>query len=173
LPQETTIGSGLYPQLFSFLTNLQNPIISMQNTAHFLNVDLDIRSKSELAPILKEFGRRVALMHCGPVGPRHLLAVETAKQYKDPDSTTHALCDLVDALSPSARRLWDSADKQFDIGYEWAPGLNTSQFSLRPDTLLRVAQLGARLTITHYREHDPAAPAPSVPRKKTARRRPS
>jgi hypothetical protein len=145
----------------------------MQNTAHFLNVDLDIRSKSELAPILKEFGRRVALMHCGPVGPRHLLAVETAKQYKDPDSTTHALCDLVDALSPSARRLWDSADKQFDIGYEWAPGLNTSQFSLRPDTLLRVARLGARLTITHYREHDPVAPATSAPRKKTARRRPN
>ena len=141
----------------------------MQNTAHFLNVDLDIRSKTELAPLLKEFGRRVALMHCGPIGGRYLLAVETAKTYKNPDATTHALCALVENLSPFARRLWNAAEKQFDVGYEWSPGLNASQFSLRPDTLLRVAQLGAGLTVTHYRENG-LEPASSVAPKKSARR---
>ncbi len=122
----------------------------MDTTAHYLNVDLDIRSKTELDPVLKDMGRRVAVMHSGPVGARHLLAVETARVYKNPDATVHALCEIVENLSPASRRLWNGAEKHFDIGYELPPEVAASRFSLRPDTLLRVAQLGAALTVTHY-----------------------
>jgi len=122
----------------------------MDTTAQFLNVDLDIRSKTELGPVLKDMGRRVAVMHSGPVGPRHLLAVETARTYKNPDATVHALCEIVENLSPTASRLWNAAEKHFDIGYEIPPKMPASRFSLRPDTLLRVARLGAALVVTHY-----------------------
>jgi hypothetical protein len=122
----------------------------MDTTAQYLNVDLDIRSKTDLGPVLEDMGRRVAVMHSGPVGTRHLLAVETARNYKNPDATVHALCEIVENLGPAARRLWDAAEKQFDIGYELPPGLAASKCSLRPDTLLRVGRLGAALAVTHY-----------------------
>jgi hypothetical protein len=122
----------------------------MDTTAHYLNVDLDIRSKTDLGPVLKEMGRRVAVMHSGPVGAGHLLAVETARVYKNPDATVHALCEIVENLSPASRRLWNGAEKHFDIGYELPPELAASRFSLRADTLLRVARLGAALAVTHY-----------------------
>ena len=122
----------------------------MDTTAQYLNVDLDIRSKADLGPVLEDMGRRVAVMHSGPLGSRHLLAVETARVYKNPDATIHALCDIVENLGPAARRLWNAAEKQFDVGYEIPPGLAGSRFSLRTDTLLRVARLGAALAVTHY-----------------------
>ena len=122
----------------------------MDTTAHYLNVDLDIRSKTGLGPVLEDMGRRVAVMHSGPVGARHLLAVETARTYKNPDATIHALCDIVEKLSPASRRLWNGAEKHFDIGYELPPEMAASRFALRPDTLLRVAKLGAALAVTHY-----------------------
>ncbi|HTL17158.1 MAG TPA: hypothetical protein VL793_07970 [Patescibacteria group bacterium] len=120
-------------------------------TAQYLNVDLDIRSKSNLDSLLIEMGRKVAVMHCGPVGNRYLLAVETAASHKDPDSSIHGLCDIIEEFSRSAREMWDDAVKQFDVGFEWKPRERASNFSLRPDTLQRMAKLGATLTVTHYR----------------------
>jgi hypothetical protein len=131
----------------------------METTAHYLNVDLDIRSKTDLGPVLKDMGRRVIVMHSGPIGSRHLLAVETARTYKNPDATIHALCDIVENLSRAARRLWNAAEKQFDIGYEILPELTAARFTLRPDSLLRVTRLGASLAVTHYVRNG-AEPAP-------------
>lgn len=122
----------------------------MDTTAHYLNVDLDIRSKTELGPVLKEMGPRVAVMHSGPVGKQHLLAVETAQVYKNPDATIHALCEIVENLSPAACRLWNGAEKHFDVGYEIPNKAATSRVLLRHDTLLRVARLGAAVAVTHY-----------------------
>jgi len=124
----------------------------------FLNVDLEItaRSKSRLDSLAAEIGKRVMVLYSGPTtGKQYLLTMEILGLSKGPDATIHALCSLVEKLSPAARRTWDSAKKAFDVGYELQHSERSSRFALRPDTLQRVAKLGADLAVTYYRGSEP------------------
>ena len=118
---------------------------------NFLNVDLEIWSASKLDGLSAEMGERVSVHHCGPAPKRHLLAVANSRSYKNPDLAIHALCKVVESLSPTGRRTWAAARKTFDVGYELRPSERSSHFSLRPDTLLRISRLGATLAVTYYR----------------------
>ncbi len=118
---------------------------------HFLNVDLEIWSASKLDALMAEMGERVSVHHYGPAPKRHLLAVANARHYKNPDSAIHALCELIESLSPAGRRLWAASRKAFDVGYSLCPSERASHFSLRLDTLARGSGLGASLAVTYYR----------------------
>ena len=121
---------------------------------HFLNVDLDIESTSKLDSLAAVMGKRVIVLHSGPVPKtkRHLLALESSRWHlRNPDAAIQALCSVVESLSPASRRLWQKAWKEFDVGYEFRPSERALRFSLRPDTIARVAALGANLTVTCYR----------------------
>jgi hypothetical protein len=120
---------------------------------YFLNVDLEIESASELDSLAAEMGRRVAVLHSGPAAKprRHILVLENSRQYRGPDATIHALCSLVEKLSPASRRVWNAARKEFDVGYELRTSERALKFALRPDTLERVAKLGANLAVSCYR----------------------
>jgi hypothetical protein len=126
--------------------------------APFLNVDLAIESRSNLEPLAVEFGSRIRLNFCGklPTPERYFLTFDHARQPKRPDPAIHALCALVESLSPAGRSLWKRAiRKEFDVGY----GLQTDEtsslhFTLRSNTLERVAALGATLGVTFYGPND-------------------
>ena len=118
---------------------------------NFLNVDLEIWSGSKLDGMSAEMGERVSVHYCGPARKRHLLAVANSRQYKSPDSAIHALCKVVETLSPAGRRIWSAARKTFDVGYQLRASERSSHFSLRPKTLARVSDLGATLAVTYYR----------------------
>ena len=105
----------------------------------------------EAGRLSAEMGERVSVHYCGPAPKRQLLAVENSRYYKNPDSAIHALCKVVESLSPAGRRIWKTARKTFDVGYEFRPSERSSHFSLRPDTLARVSNLGATLAVTYYR----------------------
>jgi hypothetical protein len=119
----------------------------------FLNVDLDIESASKLNSLVAEMGKRVIVLHSGRVSKtkRHLLILESSPEHNGPDATIHALCKVIESLAPAARRVWDAARKEFNVGYELRPSERYSSFSLRPDTLERIAKLGAKLVVTYYR----------------------
>ena len=119
----------------------------------FLNVDLEIESASPLDLIATAMGKRVDVLHPGPAARhgRHLLVLESARYLKKPDPAIHALCAVVESLPPAARRIWSASRREFDVGYELRSSERSARFSLRPDTLERVARLGATLTVTYYR----------------------
>ncbi len=130
----------------------------------FLNVDLEIESATRLDSLAAAMGKGVVVLHSGPASKskRHMLALESARSFKNPDAAIHALCAVVESLPPPARRVWGRARKEFDVGYEVRPSERSSRFSLRPDTLKRVAKLGATLTVTYYRgDADDASRAPA------------
>jgi sugar phosphate isomerase/epimerase len=135
-------------------------------TPCFLNVDLEIMSKTSLDSLARDMGRRVIVLHCGPFARRHLLVLESSRQHKKPDAAIAALCSAIEHLAPAARRIWKGARKDFDVGYELRSSERSSRFTLRPGTLERVARLGATLTVTYYREED-AGNAP--PKRRPAR----
>ena len=125
----------------------------------FLNVDLEIESSVKLDALAAEWGERVFVVYSGPgrLEPgsalrsrRHLLTLETGRQYKDPDRAIHAFCALVEELSPASCCLWDAAHKRFDLGYDLRPMEQWTHCVLRPDTLTRLTALGAALAVSVY-----------------------
>ena len=125
----------------------------------FSNVDLVIRSKTSLELLVEEMGKRVIVLHCGPVRGGWLAILEKARPGKGPDAVIRALCALVERLSPASKRLWQAARKEFDAGYAAQSSADRSHFTVGPETVKRVAKLGGVLSVTSYRLSDetPAA----------------
>jgi len=123
---------------------------------HFLNVDLEIESKSKLDLLAREMGERVFVLYSGslPSPKRQLLAIESGRFHKSPDAAIIALCTAVKRLSPASRRLWDGAHKVFDVGYELRPNERSSRFILKSATLKQVVSLGATLAVTYYQSSE-------------------
>jgi hypothetical protein len=93
-------------------------------------------------------------MYSGRMNGRHCLFVEIASMHKTPHKTVHALCTLVESLSPKARKLWDAAKrKEFDIGFDACFSSHlANRFTIDAKTLRRVTELGASVAVTFYRE---------------------
>jgi hypothetical protein len=140
---------------------------------YFLNVDLDIESKSSLRPLARELGKRVSVMFSGLINGKHCLFIETAGAERGQDMIIQALCAVIEDLSVRSRRVWDAAErKEFDLGYESRlSSQRANRFRIRPGTLRRMADLGASVAVTLYSEEkgEPLSPAngsqPSRPRR--------
>lgn len=143
---------------------------------YFLNVDLEVESKSSLRSLERELGDRVLVMFAGRIKGRHWLCVE--KRWGDDEKSYDAiiaLCALIEGLSPRNRQVWDTAlRKEFDIGYESRlSSERANRFRIRSAPLRRMAALGASFAVTFYRdtsgEPDGAANASQPVRTKTNR----
>lgn len=134
----------------------------------FLNVDLEITSRSRLDPLLAELGKLVCVVQAHRVRGRNILTLESCRSHRGPDGAVHALCSAIERLSPASKRLWKAARKEFDIGYDLEVSGRSARVTLRPDTLKRIAALGGRLTFTFYRAEDPK-PHPTRIRRTRAR----
>jgi hypothetical protein len=99
-------------------------------------------------------------MYSGRMNGRHCLFVEIEIAFtlklKTPEKTIHALCALIESLSPNGRRLWDAAKrKEFDIGFDARfSSHRANRFIMDAKTLRRVTELGASIAVTFYREED-------------------
>jgi hypothetical protein len=118
----------------------------------FLNVDLDIESKHDLAPLEAELGEDLVNLYEGLVTRGHpKLRLEFSTDFNNPDETICAFCSLLERLSAKGKRAWrDAHKKEFNIGYDADRRERVSQFSLRAETLKRVAGLSAMLGVTFY-----------------------
>ena len=131
----------------------------------FLNVDLDIESKSSLRSLERELGDRVLVMFSGRMNGRHCLFVECSNcgAAKGQDGIIGVLCALIEDLSPRNRQVWNAAlRKEFDVGVESRlSSQRANRLRIRPGTLRRVAELGAGVAVTLYAEQkgEPVGPA--------------
>jgi hypothetical protein len=134
----------------------------------FLNVDLEVISRTPLDPLVQAFGRKVDVLHVGPWGRRYGAHVEVAGSgYRgNADSLIRRLATLIKALPQSARRLWDTAQsREFNVGIEAAAKSRTFELRLERETLMAVAGIAGRIVITVYapeRMHEP----PTTPERK-------
>jgi len=101
---------------------------------HFINVDLEIESRHDLAGIEAELGRKVCVLSQARYARCFLLCLEIVPEYGNPDDNICALCSVVERLSAKGRRAWRSGyKKEFDVGYDAVPSQLASRFSLRAD----------------------------------------
>jgi hypothetical protein len=120
--------------------------------AAFLNIDLDIRSRLSLAPLLEVWptadqperpsGRRA---------PRWLLVRHASPEHRAENTAKRLLRD-VEKMPRSARRCWDRASSRtFDVGIQAGPpGRSFEEVQFSPGTLARIAAVGGLLKVTVY-----------------------
>ncbi len=125
-----------------------------ENSAGFLNVDLEVaaRSRAKIAPLLEAFDREMVGLYQGRERSLYLATYEVISvRAKTPSATIHALASVVDSLDAAGRRAWRAARKRnFDVGVEIAPRQWTSVWTIEPDAVKRVAALGGRIVFTAY-----------------------
>lgn len=133
-------------------------------SARYLNVDLEIRSRSDLAPLAKALSRRLIVLHVGKIGRGFLLSLEASGLSVHPDAVIRRFDRAIASLSPAARKLWTRArDRVFDIGIETTSGKTSFVLTLDPDTVKTVARLKARIALTVYPRLQPRRGAGAIP----------
>jgi hypothetical protein len=149
----------------------------------YLNVDLEIRSRSNLMPLVDALRPHLDVLHAGRVRGAFLASFEVAGVTLPADVAIRRLARALSDLSPSVRRLWKQArDRVFDIGLERTAGRGAFPIALRQETVKTIARLNARVAVTlysHVRRHRRALPnkrmkptalrAAAYPQRSTAR----
>ena len=138
---------------------------------HFMNVDLDVLSRSPLEPLAQAFGKAVTVLYVGPEGRRYGAHFELADSFqKDADALVQGFVDLVHGLHPSVLKLWNGArSRDFNIGIQSAPKPNCHELRLSAKTVAAVARVRGSVVITTYAP----VPEPSAEMARIARRRPT
>jgi len=125
--------------------------VGLFEQATFLTIDLDVRSSWSLAPLAtvwpwaqqpqRVVGRSI-----------HWLILRPRRIVKTAEAAARLLLAEIETLSPIARRCWDKASKRtFDIGVQAGMGHRPlEEVRLTPETLSRIASIGARLQVTVY-----------------------
>jgi len=119
----------------------------------FLNVDLDIWSRSPLEPLVSAFGKRVFVLHVGKEARRYGAHLELAASgYADnPDQLLRRFVRLVKKLPRSSKASWDRAElRQFNVGIQAATEPVSWGLQLEPQTLDAIASVAAGLVVTVY-----------------------
>jgi len=117
----------------------------------YLNVDLEIRSQSDLTPLVDALRRRLFVLHAGRIQRTFFASFETSGRSDPPDVAIRRLATELRRLPPSLQKLWREArDRVFDIGVTRGIGMAPFSLALRPETMSIVTMLNARLALTFY-----------------------
>lgn len=121
------------------------------NEIRYLNVDLLIKSRDDLSPVVNNFGEDVLVLHNGKAGEYFSAYLETAQSLADPNEDIVHFCMLIEALPPVERQIWDNCfHKIFDLGYSCGASNRSFSSDLRTDTIEKIAKYGASLRVTIY-----------------------
>lgn len=149
--------------------------------AGFLNIDLEIKSRRSLEPLVEAWPGVYEPGKIEGRKPRWLLLNVSDSRAHDAEGTAKALLRRVERLRGEALRSWKGAhDRVFDIGIQ-APGPDPrrafEEVQLTPETLKRLAAAGARVKVTVYpaepeRPDDMPPKTPKPPNRKPFKRLP-
>jgi hypothetical protein len=126
---------------------------SKQPSDHFLNVDVELRSRTPMKALQEEFeSLRASVLYHGKENRGWLLSFESGKfrRRKSPDRAVEDLCDLIGKLSPEGKKAWRKATSRvFDFGFEVA-GNSRITDSLSKDSMEMIVALDATFALTCY-----------------------
>src|SRR4051794_21609372 len=117
----------------------------------FEAVDLDVRSRQSLTPLLDAWPWAQTPGRVGKAGPRWLVVTPRGVP-RTADQFVKEFAQLVDNLPATAKRCWNRASSRtFDIGIR--AGLTPDRFEdvrLGPDSLRHLSRLRAGILVTVY-----------------------
>jgi len=119
--------------------------------AVYLNVDLEVRSRANLMPLVDALRPRLFVLNARRVRGAFFASFEISGLTLPPDAAIRRFAQVLSGLPPSVRRLWKSAhDRVFDIGLERTAGRGIFSLALRPETVKTIARMNARVAFTLY-----------------------
>lgn len=128
--------------------------LNKKQHTRFLNVDLDIESKYDISPIIKDFGDKVFILNDQPhTEGNHNLSVEVSDSFcqQDPEGLISRYVELINSFSDNAKDAWNKCHKKtFDIGYESGFTPYSIDSELSANTIKAIASLGASVGVTLY-----------------------
>jgi hypothetical protein len=126
----------------------------------FLNVDLEIQSRSNLRPLVDALESKVIVHYVGLENRHYKARLMLKESHRKSHGTKHqriaeaiirGFCKLIRELPPHARGLWDSAwTRDFDVGIESGKPGSFYWFELTPAALRVTAELNAKVSVTIY-----------------------
>jgi hypothetical protein len=117
----------------------------------FLNVDLEIFSKSDLKPLADALKSGLDVHYLGMEFGKHKAYFELLRPPETPDQGILRYCTLIQKLSPKMRRLWDGAEsRSFDIGFESPKKGRYFWGAVSQKAVRAAASVGAQIAITVY-----------------------
>jgi hypothetical protein len=122
-------------------------------STRFLNVDLDLFSRSSLEALVDAFGKRVLCHYVGKEGRRFAahLSLRVSGLGQSADSLLLRFAALVRSLPPPARGLWDRATvRQLNLGIQAAHQPPSFELPIKARTLAAVTALNAGIVVTIY-----------------------
>ncbi|HET8623287.1 MAG TPA: hypothetical protein VFM14_06980 [Gemmatimonadales bacterium] len=135
------------------LTRYESVLASprMYDTTTFLNVDLDLTSHEDLAPLADALRRQVHALHVGRVGRWYQARFELNGHPRTPDSAIRRLAGAIQQLPPRERARWNrAARRDFNIGIQAAERPHCTEFPIQPPTVALVGKIGGRIVLTVY-----------------------
>lgn len=130
----------------------------MFNTITYLNTDLCLESKNDLAALVHAFrAGDVPPMYDTVVGDNgtSYATFETTESYREPEPNIAAMLAVVESLEPPVRLIWDGCTRrEFDMGYDCGAEPWAFNQRLSVDLLGRMATAGATLRLTLYPNRD-------------------
>src|SRR5690349_20880128 len=85
--------------------------------AHFLNVDLVVLSRRDVAPLVAGLAPRAFDLGVQRRGRWYFVAFELSREAGAPDAAVRRLAAAVAALRGAAREVWNAAtQRDFDVG---------------------------------------------------------
>src|SRR6185295_8092335 len=123
----------------------------MYDKTTFLNVDLELSSREDLASLAAALQPRLTELHVGRVGRTHWARLELRRHPRTPDAAIRQLVSAIQSLPGRQRARWNRATRRdFNIGIQAAEEPRYVELPLAPTTVKMVGQVGARIVVTVY-----------------------
>src|SRR5262245_43422143 len=118
----------------------------------FLNVDVDVWSKSDLQLLVDALGKAILVHYVGREDREYAAHFSLSDSHRNTaDTICRRLATLIARLPPGPRRLWNRARaRHFNIGIQGGLTPYSHEIAARPATLQRVAGVNASLVVTTY-----------------------
>jgi len=117
----------------------------------FLNVDFDLRSRLAPAPFIAAFAPRYTVQDLGKQGRRYWVHLGGRSSADTPSDSILEYARMFDRMPPDARRVFDRALREFDIGFEAGSNVpQAGEWVLSKRALEAAARLGATIRVTVY-----------------------
>ena len=115
----------------------------------FLNIDLDIESSVDIAPIIEGFGKRVCVLNNEFSDGKFSATLETG--YTEENRIISEYASMINGLSPEAREAWNNCIKrEFNFGYDSGEQPNIYSSEISSDSIKALHDVGGSIIITIY-----------------------
>ena len=121
--------------------------------ADFITIELEVRATFPLDALKVALGKGFSTGFCGELEPRKYFLSGTFYQgrAKTPDAVAARFCKIIEALSPTTKKLWLRAkDRVFDAGLDANSSRRVIIDLYTPETLARMAKLRLRAAVSVY-----------------------